>query len=155
MVCRVEQPLSSFHFRNVKKGYRQSVCKECHRIRKHEWDNQHRPNLKDANRRAHLKRTYGITEEQYQEIFQKQNGNCAVCKRHQTVFKQRLAVDHNHKTGQIRGLLCNHCNRYVIGRRNDPELYKSASEYLRQGTDHFVPDRPKKKKRRKRTKKKK
>ncbi|MGW8181329.1 MAG: endonuclease domain-containing protein, partial [bacterium] len=77
----------------------------------------------------------------------RQRYRCGVCRRHEGVFKQRLAVDHDHHTGRIRGLLCTHCNRYVIGRHRDPEIFRRAFHYLKHQTDWVVP--PKKKRKRK------
>lgn len=98
-------------------------------------------------REAHLKRTYGIDLEYYNNLLTKQDSSCAVCKRHKDEFKKNLAVDHDHKTGEIFGLLCDYCNRRLIGRDRDPEKFLSAHNYLRQGTGFFVPK--KKPKRRK------
>ena len=55
-------------------------------------------------------RQYGITLSQYNRIFELQNGLCGICSRPQSDFKNKFAVDHNHKTGVIRGLLCVACN---------------------------------------------
>jgi hypothetical protein len=96
-------------------------------------------------REYHLLRKYGITEEQYEELLKLQEECCAVCKQHHTSFPRKLAVDHNHRTGEIRGLLCNYCNHRLVGRHTDPELLLSVSEYLRKTTGLFV---PKKKRRR-------
>lgn len=81
-------------------------------------------------RRYHLKVKYNITEADYDAMLAKQDGKCAVC--HQPPKKtRRLAVDHNHKTGYVRGLLCFSCN-YGIGVFNDdPARLLSASKYLR------------------------
>lgn len=81
-------------------------------------------------RRSLLKRLYGITLEQYDAILERQDHKCAVCKRHKDEFNKSLAVDHDHKTGEIRGALCTHCNRTIIGRNRDPEIFKNAFEYL-------------------------
>lgn len=68
----------------------------------------------DAERGRHLMREYGITIEQYNIMEAQQNGLCAICKQPETQerkgVKYRLAVDHCHKTGKIRGLLCFKCN---------------------------------------------
>jgi len=56
------------------------------------------------------KRNYGITPEEYAKMFVDQGGRCAGCGRRQNEFKVRLGVDHNHETGEIRGLLCKGCN---------------------------------------------
>ncbi len=61
-------------------------------------------------RKLYLKYTYDITVTQYVKLFKQQKGCCAICKRPQSDFKRRLAVDHSHKTGKVRGLLCTKCN---------------------------------------------
>ncbi len=45
-----------------------------------------------------------------------QEGKCGICKKAETEFKHRLSVDHNHRTGQVRGLLCYRCNKFIVGR---------------------------------------
>jgi hypothetical protein len=68
---------------------------------------------------------YGITIEQYEEILKKQSGLCAICNR-----KKRLCIDHCHKTGKVRGLLCFNCNA-LLGQANDSiEIIDSSKAYL-------------------------
>ncbi len=50
------------------------------------------------------------------DLILKHGNNCAICKRPRTEFKNNLSVDHNHKTGKIRGLLCFYCNKRQVGR---------------------------------------
>jgi hypothetical protein len=97
-----------------------------------------------------LRSKYGITEEQYQQLLQQQKECCAVCCRHYSEFNRRLAVDHDHHSGELRGLLCTFCNRYVVGRHRKGGYLKNAAAYLERETytGWFVP--PKKKKRRRR-----
>jgi len=72
---------------------------------------------------------YGLTAEAYQEMWEVQNGRCAICLNKQG--KKKLAVDHNHKTGRIRGLLCTRCNHKLLGSAKDnPEILKRAVGYL-------------------------
>ena len=79
-------------------------------------------------RAEHLAQNYSITEEIYDKIFQHQNGKCAICGCHQRY--QRLSVDHDHQTGQVRGLLCMHCNR-ALGHMFDSALrLRNAAEYI-------------------------
>ena len=76
-------------------------------------------------------REYGITTLQRDEMFLQQGGRCAVCGRHQSEFKRRLAVDHCHITGKVRGLLCMYCNRYVVAvLTSSSHLLESAKLYL-------------------------
>lgn len=87
----------------------------------------------------HLKKTYGISLQQYNELLEKQQHSCAVCGKHADKEKKSLAVDHNHKTGEIRGLLCSHCNYRVVGRWTDGTLLRKVVDYIEQGTGWFVP----------------
>ena len=76
-----------------------------------------------------LRKKYGISIEQYDEIVKNQNNACWIC--HRPPKKQSLHVDHNHKTGKIRGLLCHNCN-YGMGRyfKEDIDNLRRAAEYL-------------------------
>lgn len=69
-------------------------------------------------------------EKEREYFFKKQNGCCAICKKSQSMFKKRLNLDHNHKTLQIRGLLCYYCNKYRVG-RNTYETSSQVTNYLR------------------------
>lgn len=68
--------------------------------------------VKDKQREARFLRTYGITVEEYDRRFIEQGGVCARC-RCQPQMTLRLAVDHSHETGEVRGLLCGPCNTYL------------------------------------------
>ena len=105
--------------------------------------------VKRSARNSHLVRTYGITIDQYEELLKKQDYKCGVCLRHKDEFNKALAVDHNHSTGEVRGLLCQHCNQRVIGRHKEPELFRRAWQYLLKGTGYFVPQKKKERKRKK------
>lgn len=85
---------------------------------------------KRTTRNCLLKRNFGITIEDYNKLFERQQGKCAVCGKHQTEFKKRLAVDHCHKTKKVRGLLCNNCNIGIGFMKDDIENLKCAILYL-------------------------
>ncbi len=86
---------------------------------------------KDKRRDYLLRRRYGIDLKQYKVMHKKQKGQCAICKRHQKQFKKRLSVDHNHKTGRIRGLLCHYCNTKLLRfLRDDRVRAKGLVAYL-------------------------
>ena len=97
------------------------------------------------SREKYLLRTYGISLSQYNKILKNQKDCCGVCGKHKSEETRNLAVDHNHMTREIRGILCFKCNHFVIGRHRDPELLQKASDYLRKGTGLFVPVKVKKK----------
>jgi len=67
---------------------------------------------------ARRKRLFGLTPDDYNNMFDKQQGCCAICGIHQSELKTALAIDHCHVTGQVRGLLCGKCNR-ALGLAND------------------------------------
>lgn len=80
-------------------------------------------------RKAHLRRNFGITLEQYTEMLVKQGGVCAVCGGLNPTPTRRLAVDHDHKTGKIRGLLCGPCNLH-LGKFEDSIWLAQIGAYL-------------------------
>jgi len=78
-----------------------------------------------------LKTFYNLSLDEFNDIFEKQNGCCAICGIHQSQLKKTLCVDHDHKTGQIRGLLCNKCNRGIGMFNDDVILLETAIKYLK------------------------
>lgn len=79
-------------------------------------------------RRHNLKRQFGLTVEQYDEMATAQGGLCAICRRANGQFN--LAVDHDHETGTIRGLLCHNCNQALGKFQDSPALLRKAAAYL-------------------------
>jgi hypothetical protein len=71
---------------------------------------KYREENKDKAKGYKLLKTYNITLNDYNEMFKKQEGKCSICKKHQNELKKILYVDHDHKTGKVRGLLCKNCN---------------------------------------------
>lgn len=95
---------------------KKSACIECSKVgyRKHQY-----------------KKRYGITIEQFNEMFEKQNGLCAICGAHQSKLKQTLNVDHSHINGKVRGLLCPSCNKN-LGILENKDFCLKASLYLQE-----------------------
>lgn len=79
-------------------------------------------------RASNLWTKYRLRVEQYNDLLQSQQGVCAICHKECTV-KRSLAVDHNHETGKIRGLLCSKCNQ-ALGLLGTIENLKNAITYL-------------------------
>lgn len=89
--------------------------------------------MDDAARRArdrYLRTKYGITLAEFEVIFEFQGGRCAVCGGPPPASGRSFHVDHDHRTGKVRGLLCWTCNHDLIGRRRDPEVFRAAARYL-------------------------
>ena len=114
-----------------KTGYRK-VCKDCRRTQQRQWMDENSDHFKALCRKQHLKVRYGITPEDYEEMLSKQKGKCAICDRQgQSPGNKRLLdVDHCHKTGKIRGLLCNRCNQSMGKVKDDIDLLKKFLAYL-------------------------
>ena len=93
----------------------------------------HRAAVKARKAKTHermVQKTYGLLPGQYEAIYRFQGGRCWICRR-ATGASKRLAVDHDHTTGEPRGLLCSRCNRDVIGHlREDPDALHRAIWYL-------------------------
>jgi len=96
-----------------------------------------RPYAKLSKKNQKLKRNYGITLEQYNQMFAEQKGLCAICGEKETTKNQyklrQLSVDHNHVTGQVRSLLCSNCNLLLGCAKDSKEILLKAILYLSKG----------------------
>jgi hypothetical protein len=149
--CRDPKPITEFHSR-------QHRCKECQRAYQKEWqakNKAHRAEYQRGHYRKHLekyreshaqyyqdnkgaiassdrKRRYGMTDEQFQQLLERQGGCCAICGTNDPSggHGNNFHVDHDHSTGAIRGLLCHHCNHGLGKFKDSPELLHKAMSYL-------------------------
>ena len=136
--CKKWKDESCFFKEKKGKNGLRSMCKICdYKITKahRKLPHVHQKFLLTA-RKNNLKKEFGITIAQYDEMFEQQNGVCAICGKKETMKNQygvrRLSVDHDHKTGKIRGLLCAGCN-FVLGTMKDSkERILKAAIYLEQ-----------------------
>ena len=98
------------------------------------WQKRYREENRKALSDGERKRKFGITPDRYAEIFKSQNGVCAICNQPETATRldkvKALSVDHCHKTGAIRGLLCSDCNTGIGKLKDDPKVLLSAIRYL-------------------------
>ncbi len=125
--CKEEKLSTDFYVRNKKTGTHHSTCKECDKARvkaRHQANPQRTKN-------NDLKRTYGITIEEHKKMFQEQNGECAICGCKGDGRWKTLCVDHCHKTGKVRGLLCRSCNTALGQMNDDTSLLEKAVLYLK------------------------
>lgn len=132
--CKKKKVLSEFwKDKNITSGYC-SQCKECSKRKQKIWMNKNKDKDSQIQRRrqkSYKRQGIKITLEEYDEKFGIQNGRCAICGRHQSEIKRRLDVDHNHKTGQVRGLLCRMCNLIIEIVENNKYKIPLAKNYLK------------------------
>ena len=84
----------------------------------------------ENNYARYLARKYGIAPEEHALLFAKQEGCCAICGSARCSSGNRFAVDHDHQTGEVRGLLCKRCNMVIGIFEDSAELLQAAGEYL-------------------------
>lgn len=83
----------------------------------------------EASHRRRIKGQYGLQDGQYEALYEAQGRKCAICQR-ATGASRRLSVDHDHKTGLVRGLLCRPCNSMLGHGRDSSEFFGRAVQYL-------------------------
>lgn len=119
-LCKEDKDESQFSWRQKSKGIRQYSCKTCHNAYLRD---KYDPNKK---RKADLHTKYKMTEEDWGSLYLSQQGRCKICDK-PTV---KLVVDHCHTTNKVRGLLCHSCNMGLGKFYDNPQLLKSAIQYL-------------------------
>jgi hypothetical protein len=141
--CKTIKPLECFSRSKREKDGLQYKCKTCvnsytrkNGDKKKLQDRERYRNNKDAWRDWSFKKYYGISLIDYNVMLKKQNGTCAICSK-KCPSNRRLAIDHSHKTGIVRGLLCIHCNQAIGHMKDDPSLLIKAIEYL-VTRDHMI-----------------
>lgn len=151
--CKLLKSIEDFHKDAKSKDLHRNMCKKCDNIRreKHKQDNyeltkyhsrknaaKRRLKFPKKNRSDMLLFKYGITLEQYNEMLRKQDNKCKICNKESYMYDNRikgfknLAVDHDHKTGKVRGLLCDSCNHGLGNFRDNIDTLYNAMIYLRE-----------------------
>lgn len=155
--CKDNFPIGNFYKDNRRKDKLTLWCKSCCDKKVSEWKNKNKEqdkinhqkwyqenkekvlintknwrlnNLeryKKNKKRYSLKKKYSISIEEYEKMLIAHNNKCAICKKQS---KNILNVDHNHKTNEIRGLLCTSCNTALGGFKDSIELLQEAINYI-------------------------
>ncbi len=166
-ICDEFKPLDDFYrMAGMRDGYR-NECKSCSlrqkqqryqanpeiaiaRVKKWQQENADRlnayrrqrrqlPEVKQRERKTLLKRTFDLTPEGYAALLAAQDERCAIC-RAEPRPGQALDVDHDHKTGKVRGLLCRNCN-HGLGKFKDNPFTLTEAQFYLWNWDREVPDR--------------
>lgn len=125
--CNLFRPEEDFGWDIVRMEWKRS-CRVCNAQRQREYFAANKIKV----RRKVTLRNWGLTDAQYDALFDAQNHKCAICGA-QARDGRALAIDHCHDSGRIRGLLCQDCNLGMGQFADDPELLEAAVRYLRAG----------------------
>ena len=125
-VCGKNKRVSSYIKSRLTKSGIRGECKECNNSSRGKYKVS-----KKKERQYKLKKLYGITPEQYKDIWDRQEGLCSICKVQLSSLPDKAVhIDHCHVTEKVRGILCGHCNR-GLGHFRDSVLYlDAAKKYL-------------------------
>jgi hypothetical protein len=131
VLCNLSKTLDDFHRAKRNKYGRRNYCKECDRkVRDKKIilppRGEQTPYTKEQKKDWNLKRSYGITLDQFKAMSLSQQHKCAIC-----LEEKKLYVDHDHSTGEVRALLCNTCNRALGFLHEDIDLMQRAIQYIR------------------------
>ena len=118
--CGVMRELGEFHKRLCHKDGLEYKCKYC------EAERCRKRYCPQKSRNSKLRQKYGITQDQYSEMYDSRNGQCDIC----GDYHPLLQVDHCHTSLEIRGLLCPKCNKALGLLRDSQVILQSAIDYL-------------------------
>ena len=125
-VCKEILPLDSFGKDKPRRDGLTPDCKPCKRARQRSYYKNNKERYRDYG----YNRAYNITREQYDKLLEEQDGRCAICGTDTPGGYGRLHVDHNHTTGEVRGLLCHGCNTGIGSLKDSPDTLRRAANYL-------------------------
>lgn len=133
-VCKQVKKSESFHRKRYSESGLNSRCRECEKIaKKRQWDN-------GGQEKATAKR-YGVSTDYLRGLREGQRALCAICEEPLNLKRHRERhVDHDHRTGKIRGLLCRGCNTGLGQFREKPDVLWKALQYLRKFSEETPPE---------------
>lgn len=135
--------------KTCKKGHQYvpgAGCPECRTIRRKAYSAKYylnnrefylekaredRKQFPEKHQQRHRKKNYGITEIDYLQLLANQTGQCAICQIDLKMLEsKKVHIDHDHETGKVRGILCNHCNVMIGMAKEDLSILEKAIKYL-------------------------
>lgn len=136
--CCLTKPFSDFRKKSKILDGHSNICKDCQKALDKEFHSRNREARVESMKasyekiklKSHYKNTYGITLEDYNSMMVEQGCKCAICNVHQDEVNKRFSVDHNHSTGEVRGLLCHNCNTSLGHFKDNVDILESALKYL-------------------------
>lgn len=139
--CGLTLPVTQFHNQTDKKDGKRSQCKLCtnkRNLEKYHSCEETKKSHHMASRKHSLFKNYGMTLEEYDAMLLEQGGRCAICKSDKPWgfvaepkrAKEFFCVDHDHTTREVRGLLCQPCNKGLGNFRDNSDHMRMAIKYL-------------------------
>ncbi len=129
--CNKTKPLSKFSKDRTRKDGLAKWCKSCVKKYQRGYNKRNKESVAFKARESHLKRTYDMTLSEYDEMLAGQGGRCALCGIDTPgVPGAHFQVDHDHETGEVRGLLCIICNTRLGWYESNKSLFAKFQEYL-------------------------
>lgn len=123
--CLTERDLTDFYASAKHKDGVHPHCSKCQSLRASEWNKKNPLKRRVNSHRNKMKTQYGITPEDLVRMTAEQGGKCLLCE-----LKRKLVVDHCHKTGKVRGLLCRQCNSGIGQLQESEIILRRAIEYV-------------------------
>ena len=127
--CKFFKPIEEFNRRSDRKCGRKFECRSCSKESTRKYSQKRG---KEHTRSYDLKRRFGLTIEEYNILLNAQGGNCAICGK--PPGSENLCVDHDHRTGKIRGLLHKACNLIIGNAKDSTEILLKAVKYLQRAS---------------------
>jgi Recombination endonuclease VII len=139
--CKMDKLVTEFYLVSRGMPDRRSYCKACTSAKRTNAYRRNRGN--DASYEQVLKREYGITLAEYNTMLRNQAYRCSVCRRPESIKlksgqPRRLAVDHDHVTGRLRGLLCHRCNILVWAMEENHTTLGAVQAYVDDFRESFA-----------------
>lgn len=143
--CKVTKSVEDFCKDRSRKDGINILCKVCVYDNKMRWklkypmrskrlEREQNARLSEYRWAYYMKKLYNLSVEDYRTLLKNQDNRCAICMAPQEVYSKRLAVDHSHITGKVRGLLCMVCNRNICGVLDK----RAKSKYVQMSELEFV-----------------
>ena len=132
--CGERQDFRYFHVQSKSPDNYSGNCSDCSNDKQNKTRSQSKSKTAVQRRKYTLKK-FGMTLQCYDKMLRDQNYSCAICGTKENIVHKKtarsFAVDHNHETGEVRGLLCNTCNRGLGLFKDNITVLESAAEYLK------------------------
>jgi len=140
--CNKRKSIKRFHIQKSGKHGVRAICIKCRRKKGRKYSKAHKKEKREnyfKNKQhytnIHIRKKYGITLKQYNKMLKSQNNCCAICgkpeeEKEKNKSIRKLAIDHDHKTGNVRGLLCGKCNKGIGLLQGNIKILINATKYL-------------------------